>query len=199
MKIKNLLTVLVVVVTLSVVGIAVPRITQVTADISLDQPESCDTFYWDETENTYGTCTNHHNVSVCSDEPFNTTCIVQERAYYNYTCVTSTKTVQKSEVRCEDKDLMSVTVDKPTGTETYRIDYGDWGLCSYTTEAETLVITCDSKIDGNNDGICRPGESCTQFRITKDNAQRLVKNSRYDFVESDDSFFLEQLNIEEVK
>ena len=65
-------------------------------------------------------------------------------------------------------------------------------------DRETVVITCDSRFDGNNDGVCSSGESCMQYRVEKGNVQTLMKNSRDDFVASDDSFFLEELKMEEV-
>ena len=180
----------------SITVLSATKTTQLTDDISLQEFSDCETIYWDETENVYSTCTNYYNVSTCSDEPFNTSCSVTENSY-NYTCKTGTNTVQRSKEICTDKE-MRLTVDKLTGTETFSLEYGDWGKCTYETQGQAVVITCDSKYDGNNDGICQPGESCVQFRITKTGVQRLMKNSRYDFVEEDDTFFLQELNLAEV-
>lgn len=199
MKIKNVKNVLIIVFVLAALSIAaysVSKITKVTEDISLEEIKDCETVYWNETENVYGTCTSYYNTTVCTDPPLNTSCYIEEKSY-DYRCKTGEKTIQKSREECMDKE-MQVTIDKLTKAEKYKLEYGEWGKCSYSTEGETLVITCDSKYDGNNDGICKSGESCIQFRITKDSIQRSMKNSRDNFVEDDNTFFLEKLSMEEV-
>ena len=196
MRIKNLLIIVFVLAALSLAAYGVSKITQITTDISLEEIKDCKTSYWEETMDVYGTCTNTNIVTICDDEPLNTTCHTEDRSY-NYSCKTGTNTIQKSKEECEDREIKLV-IDKLTGLEKYDLNYGEWGKCSYTTEQDTLIITCDSKYDGNNDGICQSGESCTQFRITKDNIQKLMKNSRDDFVEDDKTFFLEKLELEAV-
>ena len=183
---------------LSLVAYSVSKITQtqVTNDISLKKIEDCKTIYWEETMDVYGTCTQTNIVTICDDEPLNTTCHTEDRSY-DYRCKTGTNTIPKSREECKDKE-MQLTIDKLTGIEEYSLNYAEWGKCSYTTEQDTLIITCDSKTDGNNDGICKPGESCIQFRVTKDSIQRFEKNSRYDWIENDETFFLEKLELEEV-
>lgn len=196
MKIKTGLIIVFVLATLSIAAYSVSKITQVTNDISLEDIKDCKTVYWDETEDVYGICTDYYNTTVCDDEPLNTSCHIEEKSY-NYTCKTGTKTVQKSREECRETE-MNIAVDALSGTKNYKLEYGEWGKCSYETEGQTLVITCDSKNDGNNDGICHPGESCIQFKVTKDSIQRLEKNSRMDFIEEDSTFFLEKLSMEEV-
>lgn len=170
---------------------------ELTDDISLDKREDCITTFWNEEENVYGTCNAYYNHTVCEDEPYNTSCYTEELSS-DYKCITGTKTVQKSKETCADRD-MRLTVDTLAGTKEYVLEYGEWGRCSYAKEDEDVIITCDSKRDGNNDGKCTPGESCIQFRVTKQGVQKYEKNSRIDFVENDDSFFLERLSMEEVK
>lgn len=195
-KIKKALVAVLVLAILSITVFSGTKTTQLTNDISLQEISDCNTIYWDETQDVFGICTNYYNDSICSDEPFNTSCSVTEKSN-TYNCKTGTNTVQKSKEICTDKE-MRLTVDKLTGAETFSLEYGDWGKCTYETQGQAVVITCDSKYDGNNDGICKPGESCVQFRITKTGVQRLMKNSRYDFVEEDDTFVLEALNLVEV-
>jgi len=197
MKIKNLLIIIFVLLVVSISAYSLKKSIQVTDDISLDEIEDCKTTYWDEDIDVYDTCTGQRNMNICADEPSNTTCSIQSVSY-NYTCLTGKETVQKSKEICKDNEIQ-IGVDKLIGTDEYKIEYGQWGKCSYTTEGEALVITCDSRFDGDNNGICTSGESCTQFRITKDNVQTLVKNSRDDFVANDDTFFLDELELEVVK
>lgn len=168
--------------------------TEITDDISLEEVKDCEMLHWTETEPVYGTCENSYDAIVCDDEPLNTSCYTKEEIY-EYECKTGEKEVEKSKEVCRDAE-MKVTLFE---TEEYSLEYGEWGKCSYTTEDETLVITCDSKYDGNNDGICQPGESCMQFRVANDKIQRLEKNSRLDFIEEDNTFFLDKLSMEEVK
>lgn len=198
MKIKNLLLIMFVVLgAISVAAYTYSKAIQVTDDISLEDIKDCKTVYWDETQDIYGTCTHKYTEIVCDDPPLNTSCHEEERIY-EYSCKTGTKKVQKSKEVCRDKEIQ-LTIDELTKTETYKLEYGEWGKCSYETEGQTLIITCDSKYDGDNNGICKPGESCIQFRVTKDGIQRFEKNSRYDWVEDDDTFFLDRLNVEVVK
>ena len=170
---------------------------QVADGISLEEVKDCKTVYWNETENTYGNCIRYYNITFCEDDPLNTSCYIQEKSY-NYTCLTDTKTVEKNKEICRDKEFQ-FTIDKPLKVETYKLEYGDWGMCTYMPGDEVLTITCDSRYDGNNDGICTSGESCILFIVTKNRVDRYVKNSRDDFVIHDESFFLPKLNAEVVK
>ncbi len=78
----------------------------------------------------------------------------------------------------------------------YALDYGDWGKCSHVPGNRSLVIFCDSRYDGNNDGVCSSGESCVSFIVSKSGVQRVVRNSADSFSENDESFFLEKLSVE---
>lgn len=173
------------------------KITQITEDITLEEIEDCETIHWDETEAVFGDCIKYYNATICDDEPLNTSCYIEEQSY-NYTCKTGENIIENSEEKCRDTEI-KVAVDTLLGTKDYTLEYGEWGKCSYEDEQETLVITCDSKYDGNNDGICTSGESCMQFRITKDKVYTSMKNSRDDFIGYDKSFFLDELRMEGVK
>ena len=193
-KLKHLAIVVVVAALLAAAGYSGSKTTKVTDDITLEDIQECSAVFWNEEEPLYGTCTKESAIQVCEDEPFNTSCTTEQRSY-EYACKTGVNTIQKSREECKDKE-MQVTVAKPTGDEKYKIEYGDWGKCSYAGQGEGILVTCDSKYDGNNDGICQSGETCAQFRINKGGMHKVMKNSRHDFVEEDESFFLEELNVE---
>lgn len=195
-KIKNILTIVIAIAVLSVAVFAVSKITkmvQIAEDVTLEDVKDCHTVYWNETEDIIGVCAHSYNVTACDDEPFNTSCSVEEISY-NYSCKTDSNLVEKSKEVCKDKEFQ-LTVDKLID-EKYKLQYGDWGKCSYTAGNQTAEILCDSRLDGNNDGICQPGESCIKFIVSKDNIQALYRNSRDDFVENDETFRQEELSLE---
>lgn len=167
---------------------------QITADITAENVQDCKTVYWDETSPTYGTCTYYHNETLCTDAPANKSCTITQKSD-DYQCKTGTNTVQKSKQVCSDKELQ-FSVDKTTSIENYKIDYGKWGKCSNAKENNELVIICDSKLDGNNDGICQSGESCVKFVVGKDSITKSLKNSQEIFTAKDETFFLTELNYE---
>ncbi len=167
---------------------------QITADITAENIQDCKTVYWDEVQTIYGNCTYSYNETVCSDPPANTSCTTTEKSY-DYQCKTGTQTVQKSKQVCNDKELQ-FSIDKQTTIEDYKINYGDWGKCSYSKENNNLVVICDSKFDGNNDGICQSGESCVKFEVNKNSITRSMKNSQETFTTEDETFFLTKLDYE---
>ncbi|MBW2974611.1 hypothetical protein KY366_02740 [Candidatus Woesearchaeota archaeon] len=160
------------------------------SDISFEEIEDCRMEYWETEEPVYGTCQREHVTTICDDPPINQSCN-QETEYYNYTCKTGTQIVQHSKEICTPKELRIIRAD-----EQGKIDFEGWGKCSAQEEADSLIVVCDSKFDGNNDGICQPGESCVRFIITEDNVERSLKNSQEGFTAEDDSFFLEELDYE---
>ena len=103
--------------------------------------------------------------------------------------------MQKSKEICKDKEIQ-LTINKLIGEENYKLEYGNWGKCSYESEDNKAIILCDSKSDGNNDGVCQPGESCIKFIVSKDEIKQLFRNSRKDFVENDESFQQKKLVLE---
>lgn len=68
--------------------------------------------------------------------------------------------LENSKQECEDNDKMDIKIEYSELNTTYnfRCDYSSWGKCSYNDESDH--IECDSKYDGNADGICQPGEEC---------------------------------------
>jgi len=167
---------------------------QITADITAENIQDCKTVYWDETNPVYGTCTHYYNETSCSDPPDNLSCTITEQSY-DYQCQKGTKIIKRSEQVCKDKELQ-FSIDKQTTVEDYKINYGNWGKCSTSKENNNLVVICDSKLDGNNDGKCQSGESCVKFKVSKNSITRFLKNSQEAFTEDDDTFFLTKLNYE---
>ncbi|MBI2576672.1 hypothetical protein HYV84_05645 [Candidatus Woesearchaeota archaeon] len=142
-------------------------------------------------EPLYGNCTRDYTERVCQDPPLNTTC-QNEAKTHTYKCITSTGTVQKSSLDCSPN---SFEISRELTTLKHKIEFSDWGMC--TQESDNVII-CDSKFDGNSDGKCTSGESCTKFLVTSDGVESYVRNSRDDWVVGDDSFFLEKLQALEV-
>jgi hypothetical protein len=177
----------------TVVGYTMTNPVQINNDISLEQVRDCETIYWNETEKISGNCSSTYTQTIC-DEPFNVSCRHEEKSY-TYACEKDANVVEKSKEVCIDKG-MDVYVEKLLKENKYSLDYSDWGKCSYTPSDDSLVIICDSKNDGNADGMCQPGESCISFIVTKNNIVRMFKNSRNDFVESDPTFYQEKIDME---
>ena len=78
-----------------------------------------------------------------------------------------------------------------------RIDIQDY-VCS-TEEGLVVTVLCDSKFDGNGDGICNSGESCMRFTIDGSAVTKEEKNSRDDFVADDEDYFLEEATAEVIR
>ena len=72
---------------------------------------------------------------------------------------TGTKEIQKSKKVCIE-DTSHLTIN--TGFKSLPIDYSKFNFYCSNTESK---IICDSKDDGNGDGICQSGESCAVFEI----------------------------------
>jgi hypothetical protein len=149
----------------------------------------CNTVYWQEEEKTYGICSDIHIYNICEDEPFNTTCS-QILEPFNYSCVRDTKVVEKSRQDCTAKGYI---VDEITRLYTQEYE------CVISEEDGKVVVICDSRIDGNGDGKCTSGETCMKFVIDGDKVTQYERNSRDDFIESDESFFLDRVPVEVLK
>jgi hypothetical protein len=209
-KIDRLLLLVLFIAAFSVAAYSLTKTTQVTDDISLDEIKDCHNVTWNDPKPWFGNCTRVYNETICLEGEetapdgvstfFNSS--IEKECYLDeketaYRCKVGEISDWQSKQVCKEKEF-KLTVDDGLSEKEYSINYEGWGKCSYDVEGETVVITCDSRFDGNNDGICTSGESCMQYRVTKGSIQTLMKNSRDDFVESDDSFFLEKLKVEEV-
>lgn len=176
---------------LSLIAIAMAQ----SSKISLTQVNDCKTIEWETEEPVYGTCQQEYTQTFCDDPPINKSCH-EETNYYEYPCQTGTNIIPHSERVCTPK---AFEIEKETAdivTEKGRINFKDWGKCSYQTEEDNLIVICDSQYDGNNDGICQSGESCVKFVVTADKVEKFLKNSQEEFTAEDESFFLEELDYE---
>ena len=180
-----------IIVLICVIAVAVATVDR----ISMTAVQDCKTVEWATEEPAYGTCQYAYNRTVCDDYPINNSCHV-ELYYDDYPCQTGTNTIPHSEKQCTTEAYEIKKEEAGIATETGRINFKNWGECSYVVEEPNIIITCDSRHDGNNDGICQSGESCVRFMVTPDAVERLVKNSRNDFTAEDTSFFLEKLSYE---
>jgi hypothetical protein len=193
-KIRFLLIIVVILAALSLIVYSVSTMVQVTDDIRLEDVKDCTTNYWNETEHIYGNCESTVTERICEDTTTNTSCSTQERTIVSE-CIKETKITEKSKETCVDKELR-IAVNKALKDENYRLNYEGWGKCSYSAIDETLMVICDSEFDGNGDGICQQGESCIAFIVEKGGTQRLVKNSRIDYVPDDVTFYQDKLDME---
>ncbi len=166
-----------------------------TSRVSLKGIEKCKTIEWETEDPIYGTCREGYITTICDDPPINKSCH-EETAYYDYRCQTGTETIQHSKEECDIESLEITKEVEGIVTEKGRINFKEWGKCSNKKEDSELIIICDSKYDGNNDGICQSGESCIKFVVTQNDVKRYLKNSQEDFTEEDKSFFLEKLSYE---
>jgi hypothetical protein len=192
-KINLSLVITLILVAVSAVAYNINNAVQISKDISLEEIKDCQMEYWNETIPIMGNCTESYDVKTCN-EPLNTSCSLSTKSY-TYTCVTGYNTEQKSKENCKDKS-MKIGVSKMLSKEMYLLDYSDWGKCSYSPLNDSVLVICDSRYDGNADGICQQGESCIVFIVDKYTTKRLFKNSRIDFVEEDPTFYQEKLDME---
>ena len=195
--IKNIAVGLIIFAALALVVYGVSKISEpipIANNVVLEQIQDCSTIYWNETEYTYGTCTQKYNTTVCSDPPVNKTCHIEERQY-DYICVISSKIVEKSKETCLPQK-MEITIDKTVKQEKYLLDYGDWGKCSYSPGTDSGIIICDSNKDGNGDGVCQSGESCIAFFVSKDKIEKMYRNSGVDFEPDDVTFYQNKIDWE---
>ena len=99
-----------------------------------------------------GLKTIYQNETICSDEPINKSCSKHE-VTYNQKIVIGGYT-----------DLVNTTNCVTTG---YNLSGKmiDFENTNYTCGLTQREITCDSKYDGDGDGVCESGESCTRINI----------------------------------
>ncbi len=157
--------------------------------VQFSELANCKTRYWETEEPVVGMCQKEKTKKVCDDEPINLSCH-EETVFRDYSCITGTKAVLHTEETCESKEL-----EITNANERLKIDFETWGKCTPIEEEEDLVVICDSKYDGNGDGICQSGESCMKFIISENWVQRYFKNSKDVFTSTDESFFLEKLEV----
>lgn len=153
--------------------------------------ETCTTVNYEEEEYVYQNCTRLLEPVVCSDEPTNASC--NTPAEETYECVTGTQVVQKSRDDCETFGYML-----DNGVKNVKLTTTDYS-CSTTEENGIVTVICDSKFDGNGDGICSSGESCQKFILEGGSFAKYEKNSQDEFTTEDDSYFAERASTEVLK
>jgi hypothetical protein len=138
-----------------------------------------------ESVQQYGNCS--YDINVCDDAPVNQSC---HKITKVYTCNTGSLNVETTHKNCQTKGYK---ISK------YKLDTEEYACSVDTIDKDSTVIICDSKYDGNGDGICTSGESCMKYVITKDSIQSYEKNSKDEYQPSDESYFLNKINVEEVQ
>lgn len=128
------------------------------------------------------TCLQVKTIDDCSEET-----VTEEIPIYNGSTLVYINAVQRTKKYCK---AQSLEVKKK-----YNLPL-DRYFCSPTEEQDSIVIICDSKSDGNGDGICQSGESCLKYVIDDQGITTLMKNSRHDFVAEDTTYFLDELAVE---
>jgi hypothetical protein len=130
-----------------------------------------------------GTC--QSDAVVCDE--LNTSC---HNATENYSCVINTIAVEKTARKCNVKGYH---ISK------YNLNTEEYSCSVDTADKDSTTIICDSKYDGNGDGICTSGESCMKYVIDKNSIKSFEKNSKDEYAPTDDSYFLNKINVEEVQ
>jgi len=153
-------------------------------DVKLEKLQDCKDIYYNTTENIIGACTNCYNITIVDygnetclyqwNETSNNTdyCITEK--CYDYDCVIETKITENKKSECVDKGKANIKLtNKEAKTTNWVCDYPD-----YNCEVNNDLIVCDSKRDGNGDGICQSGERCFTFEIG--NNLTLKKNIEFE-------------------
>jgi hypothetical protein len=143
---------------------------------------------------------------VCSQksyqtvEPVLTTCEVEVLEcddLDNTSCINTTQL--RNDCQVNTRIITHVQdVCTPVGftiLDTYDLPLTDYE-CSIDGVEGVIVAVCDSRNDGNGDGICHPGESCMRFEFTNEGYTQEFKNSKDDFRTHDRTYFLESSLVE---
>ena len=177
------------------------QITQATDKINIEQKQFCTITPYEEIQDVYSNCFYYHNYTSCVNTTgANTDCSLQQDILA-YKCKTGEASVAKNETRCNPENKFVFSINQWNMEIRKQIDFSDWGPCIYSTENNCLIVTCVSNEDGAFKGQftdCKGGKSCQKFVICDDSIKTFYKNSREDFVESDPTFFLNKLAIQEV-
>lgn len=145
--------------------------------------QSCVQTMEEFTELAYENCSKTVQRMVCNE--LNTSCH-EEPHTIQLLCKTKRKNVRLTKERCEVDELI-IGGKYLLKTEGY--------FCSVGEEDGYQVVICDSKRDGNGDGVCRSGESCMKFVLGRGGLKQYEKNSREHYTEHDDSYFTERIAV----
>jgi len=177
------------------------QISQITNTISIEEIKTCTTNFYDEVQNVYGSCIYYNNYTICLNTSGPNTACSPSQNTWTFRCKTGEITLAKNSTECKPNDKFVISIDKGTATLKKQLDYSEWGHCIYNVENACLVVTCQSRYDGANDGQfhgCKGGTSCQRFEICDNSIKTFYKNSREGFAEYDPSFHLNKLYLAEV-
>jgi hypothetical protein len=146
--------------------------------------EMCAEVVKERFEQKYDICTYNVTEWECSG-PTNSSC-TEEQVEYTDLCLNGTTVVTSVEEICEETGFMLNDIE---------IDTRGY-ICSAFEDGKTYLV-CDSKYDGNGDGVCTPGESCVRFGAVGGYITREEKNSEENFASRDDSFVLDKPEVTE--
>lgn len=65
-----------------------------------------------------------------------------------------------------NQNLVEFTLDNG---KVYQCDFTAWGNCSMNGDS----LNCDSRYDGNANGICESGESCIRLNLSDTNFKKI--------------------------
>lgn len=180
---------------------ATTKVTQVTSTINVTQQETCTTIFYDEVKPLMGNCPYYTNYTLCLNITGpNTDCSLQQ-AQVNVSCITGQANVTKNTTECRLSNNLIISLKRGNSVLKKQLDFSEWGACIYEEQNNCLLVTCQSRYDGANDGKfhgCRSGTSCQKFEICDNSTKISYKNSRDDFVEEDPTFNLGKLPLAEV-
>lgn len=146
------------------IQIGLNKIQDCYAKVDIEYNYTCETDYFNYTS-SYAWCWEYNGgnstYGVIFEHSFDRGNIPTQTIWWNVT---------QTEAYCENTGSANVYLNK-TGTIYHWVcDYSAWGECKVDTENKRLV--CDSKFDGNQDGVCDSGESCLMLNVTKEGLQR---------------------------
>ena len=177
------------------------KIYPITSTISLEEKDICTTSFFNDVQDVYSNCVYYYNYTSCLNSSGPNTACSLEQNQYNFKCKTGETTATSNKTECRPSNNFVISIDKGNTILKKQIDFSDWGPCIYSTENNCLIVTCVSNEDGAFKGQftdCKGGKSCQKFVICDNSIKTFYKNSREDFVESDPTFFLDKLAIQEV-
>ena len=128
------------------------KTSQITPAISLEETETCKTAFYNEIQNIYNNCIYYNNYTTCLNTSGpNTACSLQQNTW-NFQCKTGEITLVKNTTECRPNKEFIISIDQGTAVLKKQIDYSEWGPCIYSQENSCLIVTCQSRYDGANDG-----------------------------------------------
>ncbi|MBI2546704.1 hypothetical protein HYV81_06010 [Candidatus Woesearchaeota archaeon] len=140
---------------------------QVNPSLKVDKNLDCQSVSYEELAPVYENVTEQREIwgtcqvfSVENQTNQPKPCITANETYI-VTIQTGYQNVTKQRQECAE-DSYTITANSITED----IIYKQFGRCSYQNITDGIVITCDSKYDGNGDGKCQSGESCCSYTVT---------------------------------